>query len=96
MQKQNAIKGQQSQDKSGADAKATGAHPAVSKQKSDSSDTEKKSVQFAEDEKEEKKISKIRKELIESKNAKTNQYSKRGRGGREYRGEERRGERYKK
>merc|ERR1712108_6679 len=46
MQKQNAIKGQQSQDKSGADAKAT--HPAVSKQKSDSSDTEKKSVQFAE------------------------------------------------
>ena len=55
MQKQTAIKGQQSQDKSSADAKATGAHPAVSKQKSDSSDTEKKSVQFAEDEKEEKK-----------------------------------------
>ena len=52
MQKQDAIKGQQSQDKSSADAKA---HPTVSKQKSDSSDTEKKSVQFAEDEKEEKK-----------------------------------------
>ena len=50
--------------------------------------------ELARDEKEEKKISKIRKELIESKNAKTNQYSKRGRGGREYRGEERRGERY--
>ena len=53
MQKQNAIKGQQSQDKNSADAKA--GHPVVSKQKSDSSDAEKKSVQFAEEEKEEKK-----------------------------------------